>query len=261
MSWPEYLFGDSDKAARRLELLARVFKESTRAFLVNAAGSVRFRVALDLGCGPGFTTHLIADTLLCDRIIGFDASASFIRRARATAGERMSFLEQDITSVPLSSVRANLIFARFLLPHLHNPEAVIAKWASQLERDGLLLLEETESIHTIHPAFTRYLAIVEAMLTNQGNCLYVGQLIGGFDYPGGLISSFNELRKLPVRNRDAARMFALNLGTWKDSEFIRANYSRDSIQRLEQALAEIAITESSAQEIQWKIRQTAWRRS
>ena len=55
-------------------------------------------------------------------------------------------------------------------------------------------------------------------------------------------------------------MFALNLNTWKDSEFVRANYSRHSILELERALTEIAVTESSAREIEWNMRQAAWRK-
>jgi trans-aconitate 2-methyltransferase len=258
MRRPEYLFGDSDSAAQRLKLLASVYQESTRAFLANAAGSARFQLALDLGCGPGFTTHLIADALRCDRIIGLDASPSFIKLASATAGERMSFLQHDITAIPFPGGCANLIFSRFLLTHLRDPAAAVAKWATQLERNGLLLLEETETIHTAHPVFARYLAIVEAMLASQSGRLYAGHLVAGLDSPGGLKPAFSEIRSLPVRNCDAGRMFVLNLSTWKDNEFVRTNYSPGLILQLENDLTEIAAIESPAREIEWEIRQSAW---
>ncbi len=258
MSQPEYLFGDSNTAAQRLQLLASTYQESTRAFLERAAGSKRFHLVLDLGCGPGFTTHLINHTLHCDRVIGLDASAAFIELARGTVSERTSFLQHDITATPFPSGYANLIFSRFLLTHLHDPGAVIAKWATQLERGGLLLMEETETIDTVHPAFGRYLAIVEAMLASQSNRLYAGRLIADLDSPGGLKCTFNELRRLPVRNCDAARMFALNLSTWKDSEFVRTNYSAGFMLELERDLTEIADLESPAREIEWEMRQSAW---
>jgi trans-aconitate 2-methyltransferase len=236
-----------------------LYRESTRAFLAKAAGSALFRLVLDLGCGPGFTTHLINDTLRCGRVIGLDASAGFIELARATAaGERMSFLQHDITAIPFPSGCANLIFSRFLLTHLREAEAVVAKWAAQLEPRGLLLLEETESIETVHPEFGAYLAIVEAMLASQSSRLYAGRLIAELDSLGGLKCAFSELRSIPVRNCDAARMFALNLSTWKDSKFVSTNYSRDSILQLEHALTEIAAGESSAREIEWRMRQSAW---
>ncbi|MBV8357008.1 MAG: class I SAM-dependent methyltransferase [Deltaproteobacteria bacterium] len=215
-------------------------------------------MVLDLGCGPGFTTHLINDTLRCDRVIGLDASASFIELAHATANEGMSFLQHDITAIPFPSGCANLIFSRFLLTHLREPEAVIAKWATQLERGGLLLLEETEAIHTVHPAFGRYLVVVEAILASQSSRLHAGRLIADFDSPGGLKCTFSELRSVPVRNCDAARMFALNLNTWKESEFVRTSYSSSFIRVLANDLAEIAVVESSTTEIEWEMRQSAW---
>jgi trans-aconitate 2-methyltransferase len=133
---PEYLFGHSESAGRRLKLLASVCDESTRAFLKNAAGNTSFPLALDLGCGPGFTTRLINDTLRCDRIIGLDASGEFINPARATNGEQLAFLQHDVTAIPFPVGRANLIFSRFLLTHLRDSEAVVAKWATQLEHCG-----------------------------------------------------------------------------------------------------------------------------
>jgi trans-aconitate 2-methyltransferase len=258
VSQGRYLFGDNETAAQRLKLLARVYQESTRAFLAKAGGSARFQLALDLGCGPGFTTHLIADTLKCDRVIGLDASAGFIELARANSGKRLSFLQHDITAIPFPSEPANLIFARFLLAHLRDAAAVVAKWATQLQARGLLLLEETEAIHTTHPVFARYLTIVEAMLAGHSKQLYAGRLLASLDLQGELNPMMNQLSSVPVRNSDAARMFVLNLRTWKESEFVRTNYSPGFILELENDLAEIAAIESPAREIEWEMRQTAW---
>ena len=254
----QYLFGDSNTAAQRLKLLASVYQESTRAFLTNAAGSARFHLGLDLGCGPGFTTHLIAGTLRCDRVIGLDASASFIKLASATAGGRMSFTQHDITATPFPGGNANLIFSRFLLTHLRDPAAVVTKWVTQLEGGGLLLLEETEAIHTANPVFTRYLGILEEMLAEQSNQLYAGRMVASLASPGGLKSTFSELHGLSVRNSDAARMFASNLNALKDSKPVRTNYSSRLLLALENELREIAAIESPARQIEWEMRQSAW---
>jgi trans-aconitate methyltransferase len=243
---------------QRLKLLARVFRVSTRAFLVKTAGDAHFDLAFDLGCGPGFTTHLIADTLRCDRIIGLDASAAFIQLAQANSVQPVSFVQHDITAVPFPGGSAKLIFSRFLLTHLRQPAAVVARWATQLEKRGLLLLEETEAIDTAHPVFVRYLEIVEAMLASHANQLYAGHQLASLNLPARLKLMMSELRPVPVLNCDAARMFVLNLQTWKESEFLRANHSHDSIFELEQSLADIAAAESSASEIEWQMRQAAW---
>jgi SAM-dependent methyltransferase len=254
----QYLFGDTDPAVQRLQLLAVVYQESTRAFLARVAASGHFRFALDLGCGPGFTTRLMADTLACDRVIGLDASPAFIQLASGNSDERFSFLEYDIRAIPFPTGRANLIFSRFLLTHLRNAAEIAAKWLTQLEPQGLLLLEETESIHTSDRIFAHYLEIVEEMLAGHWNQLYAGHVVAGLNFRSEVKLVTNELTSVPVRNCDAARMFALNLQTLKENTFIRANYSPDSIVELEHALAEIARNESAASEIEWKLRQAAW---
>jgi trans-aconitate 2-methyltransferase len=53
-----YLFGDSDRAVYRLQVLADVFASSSRTFLQDVV-KMPPRLALDLGSGPGYTTHLL----------------------------------------------------------------------------------------------------------------------------------------------------------------------------------------------------------
>ncbi|MGO9063058.1 MAG: class I SAM-dependent methyltransferase [Candidatus Binataceae bacterium] len=260
MGKTKYLFGDSDIAARRLELVARVFEESTRAFLLEAAGGRAWGLAVDLGCGAGFTTRLITRTLRCAHAVGLDASESFIRLARAQDTDRTSFAIHDVTSAPFPCGRADLIFCRFLLTHLQDPRTIVARWATQLNPGGLLMIEETESIRTTHPVFARNLQIVEAMLASRSNLLYVGPLVGALGSPGGLKPSRNETRTVPVRNGDAAGMFVLNLNAWKEGEFVRVNYRRESILELEEDLTRIAGEESPAREIVWEMRQATFGR-
>src|SRR5271163_812659 len=100
MGETEYLFGDSDLAARRLELLARVFEESTRAFLLKAADRSARDLAIDLGCGLGLTSRLIAETLQYDHVIGLDTSENYVKLARLAGSNRVSFQIHDITGVP-----------------------------------------------------------------------------------------------------------------------------------------------------------------
>jgi hypothetical protein len=145
-----------------------------------------------------------------------------------------------------------------VLTHLRDAASVVANWTTQLEDRGLLLLEETEAIDTDHPVFTRYLRMVEEMLAGNSNQLYAGHIVASVNLPDGLNPIMNEPISLPVPNRDAACMFLLNLRTWKDSEFVRTNYARDSILELENSLAEIARYEPSACDIEWKLRQAAW---
>ena len=249
-----YLFGDSDVAVRRLEVLARVFASSTRAFLAEAGDEQR-AFAIDLGCGPGFTTHLIAGALRCDRVLGLDASPHFIELARTTTNDRVSFALHDVCAMPFPSAPADAIFCRFLLTHLRDPVNVVAKWATQLSRDGIIMIEETDSILTRHPTFARYLGIVEAMLASQSNALYAGPIVATLGAATGLMAMRNQMRRLKVINADAARMFVMNMQAWKDGDFIRANYPDEMIRELDDELSAIAQDASSSSDIEWCLRQ------
>ena len=69
-----YAFGDSAPAARRLALLADLFEPASQPFLARFAGR-QLGLAVDLGCGTGYTTRLLASVLEPCR-----ASASTSRR-------------------------------------------------------------------------------------------------------------------------------------------------------------------------------------
>lgn len=261
MSRPErerktYAFGDSELAARRLDLVADVFAPTTRAFL---AGAVDFRprLALDLGSGLGHATRLISDTLQPAATVGIESSPAFLSAARATTYDgSVSFIEHDVTRMPLPPGGADLIFARFLLSHLQRPEAVVADWTKQLGSGGLLLLEEVEWIQTLHPVFDAYLEIVAAMLAHHGSELYVGPRLDAMHEDTGWTRRSSRVVRLGPTTGQAARMFSMNLANWRRDDFVRATYPDEHIDRLEVGLSKLRASRGEA-EIRWGLRQIA----
>jgi SAM-dependent methyltransferase len=75
-----YTYGDSDLAGDRLALVARLFRPTSEAFL-RAASPREPDVALDLGCGPGYTTARVHEAAGARRTVGVDRSEAFARRA------------------------------------------------------------------------------------------------------------------------------------------------------------------------------------
>jgi trans-aconitate 2-methyltransferase len=237
-----------------------VFADSTRPFLRHVATGTR-RLAVDLGCGPGFSTHLLADVLTGDQVVGLDSSARFVAIARETTTATVSFHQHDVTSVPFPVPPADLLFCRLLLTHMNDPHSVIARWATQLRPGGLMLMEEVEWIDTAHPVFRPYLDIVEALLRHQSHDPYVGRTL---DERGGtetLIKRTSVVRRLPVTNQRAAAMFVLNAQAWSTHPFITTNYPWTTIAALQEELAALASTPSPASDIEWGMRQLVFERS
>lgn len=211
----DYSFGDTPGAASRLALLARVFAEPSRGFLAQA-GLAGCELAVDLGCGPGLTTRLLADSLGSRRTVGLDASPAFLAEARATAGPDLEFAEHDATRLPLPTGPADVVYARMLCSHLSDPEAAVRGWRGALRADGRLLLDEVEWIRTASPTFRRYLALVESLLAARGQCLAVGPRLAALALadPGRVVS--NRVRVHAVDPRAAAELFSRNLAQLRE---------------------------------------------
>jgi trans-aconitate 2-methyltransferase len=252
-----YLFGDSEPAARRLALLASLFEASTRAFVREAWDGVG-GLAVDLGCGPGFTTRLLADELQCQQVAGLDTSAAFIDLARRAAGKRCAFYVHDTMQLPFPCGAAELIFCRFVLTHLRDPAEAVSRWSTQLRPKGIILLEETDAIETSNRTFREYLSIVEAMLRSQSNRLYAGAVIEELRPP--LLQAVSSgVRRVEVSNADAARIFTLNLQAWRDTKLISPQHLSDAMSELRHELLAIADTTADVSEITWLMRQAAFR--
>jgi SAM-dependent methyltransferase len=252
----KYAFGDTDLAAARLATVAEVFGPTSRSFLSNFAQR-SFDLALDLGCGTGRTTHLVAEVLRPGRMVGIDRSESFLSLARPSAVDGIYFVRHDVTAVPFPTDAAGLIYCRFLLSHLPRPQGQVVKWSTQLRPGGILLLDEVEWIRTTDPVFGLYLEMVAAMLERQGNNLYVGPLLEAMTDPADMSRRSSQLATLLPASRQVAKMFLMNLRLWGDDPFVREAYGEETLSNLESDLATLAESGSSG-EITWGLRQLSY---
>lgn len=254
-----YLFGDTDTAARRLRIVAAVYADSTRAFL-RARGPYRPQHAVDLGCGLGYTTHLIAEALDAAQVIGLDISERFVASAQQTRTDVVAFALHDVAQVPLPACPSALLFCRLLLTHMPDPQRLLAQWATQLQTHGVLLLEEVESIRTNSAVFTTYLDMQHTLLDQQNNRLYIGPVLEALPVPALLRKCASEVRFVQVAPAQAATMFALNFPSWKQHPFIQKQYAPTLIRHLEEQLQHISTAPDAQTEIEWGMRQLAYER-
>jgi len=260
-----YAFGDGPAAARRLDLLADLFEPASRTFLERVAGldglaGRRPGLAVDLGCGTGHTTRLVAEVLRPARILGLDQSEFFVGVAARSAGPAVGFAVHDVTRVPFPCPPADVCYGRLLLSHLPDPGAVLAAWATQLAPGGLLLADEVERIHTDLPALRGYLEVAGALLASRGHTLEVGPVLARLPDPPGLVRRDDRIGHLaPPANR-AAEMFARNLAVWRGQAVRAGVRTTQQLDRLAADLAAVADGEVDGS-IRWELRQLVLQRS
>ncbi|HEY4103679.1 MAG TPA: hypothetical protein VGM44_07295 [Polyangiaceae bacterium] len=69
------------------------------------------------------------------------------------------------------------------------------------------------------------------------------------------------LEETELRAEDMTELHAMNLGTWSNDSFAKANYDRDELRELEQTLGRIASGEVSARPIMLGMGQVVLRRA
>lgn len=254
-----YAFGDDDLAADRLGVLAGVFAPTTRAFL-GEFGIKGADVALDLGCGPGHTTRLLVETLRPHRVIGLDSSASFVALARRLHTQRgLGFLEYDVTRSPLPVTPADLIYERFLLAHLTEPESALSTWAQQLKPTGRLLIEEVEAIEASEPVLAFYLELAMGMLAARGQVLTVGPRLEQLYCSGDWVRRASRIVEVEPTTGEAARMFWLNLQAWRQDSYVEECVDPAALVELEADLRRL-VDADDRDRIHWQLRQLVFAR-
>ncbi len=233
-----YTYGDSAAAAERLQLLAEVYEPTTRAFLEEVVpGPVG--VAVDLGCGPGGTTSVLAAAVSPDRLIGIDRSERFLEQARR-AVPGAGFVNHAVTDVPFPWGSADVLYCRFVLGHLPDPSGALASWVSQLEPGGVLAVEEYERIESVHPSVARYLELSEAMVASEGANLRIGPVLEGVtSLPGAEVIVNREATFDPGPDR-IARIFQLNLPAMRANDFVKDAFDAGAVDEVEEGLRDLA---------------------
>ena len=201
-----YTFGDDRSALDRLLLVARAYEPVSRTFLTSHAPQY-VPTALDLGCGPGFSTQLVNEVCRPRTLVGVDSSGAFLRSARERLpGAR--FETHDVTASPLPGAPAELIYARLLLAHIADPLRVAQEWTSQLVPGGVLLIEDLEGVINPPGPLREYESVAAQIVRSGGGPMYAGAILGAL---GG------ETQNVTVPGAVAAQIYRLNVLRWRET--------------------------------------------
>jgi ubiquinone/menaquinone biosynthesis C-methylase UbiE len=233
-----YTFGDGDRAAARLTLLADVYAPTTRALLTRVPGvwPVRADRALDLGCGPGHSTELLHEAIGARETWGLDASERLLARARARLGPPLSFAAHDVERSPFPVTDVDVAYARHLLAHMADPARVLVACATAMRPGGILVLEETAALESADPVFAQYYAHVRALQAHYGQDTFVGARLGAIAETTPWTVIEFECRRAPLDARSMATLHAMNVRTWRNDPYASTAFDADRLTSMTEAL-------------------------
>ncbi len=134
--------------------LAQAYRESKTHSQANALASAadflsdrRYRAAVDIGAGPGFTAFAVADR--CDRVIATDITPEMLEQARTLRTERgapgVELALAAAERLPFADGAFDLVTCRTAAHHFLDVDAWLAEAARVLDHGGELILIDTIS--------------------------------------------------------------------------------------------------------------------
>lgn len=141
----DYVLATGNAAANRLRILHNVYGPGARELLLRA-GIQRGMSVVDLGCGVGMTTQLLAELVgPTGEVVGVDYSSAQVEQARALLPAELSnvrFVEASANDTGLRREAFDVVYCRFLLIHLQDPESALREMHELLKPEGIMAIED-----------------------------------------------------------------------------------------------------------------------
>lgn len=183
-----YVLPTGDKDAARLEIIHDVYKSAGESAML-ATGIPQGGTVADIGCGTGPVSLWLASQVGSKgRVDAVDIDASQLaiasKRINTSSSDKaislgeINFHEKSAYALDLPRNTYDLVFSRFLLCHLQNPELALQKMLAILKPGGHLVIVDIDmpSMFTI-PHSDVYTEIIDLSLKG-GKALGVDYKIG-----------------------------------------------------------------------------------
>jgi ubiquinone/menaquinone biosynthesis C-methylase UbiE len=247
MQRTSYIIRGGVEGRERLRLLANMLRPTTRRLFEE----IRFDsgiACLDCGCGGGDVTFELARrTGPTGRVLGLDIDDVVLELARGEAASQglnhVEFRRANIDEVELGPV-FDLVYSRFLLTHLPNPQRTLAKMHGALRPGGVLLVEDVDfEGHFSHPecdAFRQYVRLYSEVSRRLGHDPNIGRRLpellsrSGFDRVEVLVAQPAAL------DGDAKRISPITMELIADSILTEGLANKHEVDRIIAELHEFA---------------------
>lgn len=144
---------DQFNDANRVDELKRLEKQATigqqfEKELLEGLGIPRTGQLVEIGCGPGFVTGLMASMFMEASVLGIDNSTEMIDVANKVVKPmhpNVDFMHGDAYSISLQDNSYDLVYGRMLYQHLKNPKKAATEAVRILKSRGQLCVVDVDA--------------------------------------------------------------------------------------------------------------------
>ncbi len=177
--------GEAGKA--RLHVIGDALWPTTAAVLHDGGGICPGMNCLDLGCGGGDVALAMARLVEpAGRVVGIDMDAVKVDLARADAAEQnLSNVEFRVGDAATLDAEAeyDIVYARLLLAHVKEPDAVLARMVAAVKPGGAVVVEDLDHTAVFSypacPDLDRYVTLFDDVVRRRGGDPAIGPRLPG----------------------------------------------------------------------------------
>ncbi|MDQ3851642.1 MAG: methyltransferase domain-containing protein [Thermoproteota archaeon] len=142
-----YILGNRDSEITRLEMQATLFEPLTKQTLLNA-GLKKGMTCIDIGCGSGSVTRLMANMVgNTGRVVGVDIDSRYLQYCNRNISSRQNieFVHDDICKSRLDSEeRFDIVYSRFMFHHLTDRRQAVRSMKRLTKRGGTIMIQDLD---------------------------------------------------------------------------------------------------------------------
>jgi SAM-dependent methyltransferase len=181
-----YAIGGGKEGKERLSLISQVLLPTTLQ-LLNTVGLSKGMKCLDMGCGGGHVTKLLASLVGPQgKVTGTDSDGEILALAQQDASaehlNNIEFRQADASSYQDEEIY-DLVYARFLLTHLCEPEKCLVAMTRTCKPDGVIVVEDIDFTGSFcYPycaAYQKYLELYQQVIYRRGGDPDIGPKLPG----------------------------------------------------------------------------------
>ena len=181
-------FTDSQKELERLMKQAKQIEPFEQSVL-QSAGLTEGMKALDVGCGPGIISCLMAKMVGNNgEVLGVDASDDLLATANTIGKtsdlQNITFQKADVFALDIPENSIDFIYSRLVFQHLHDPQAAMEQLLRVLKPGGILCIADIDddwlSIEPEPEAFKSLIKRSTQAQAQLGGDRFVGHKLGSY---------------------------------------------------------------------------------
>lgn len=137
-----------ERNLERQKLLAQILNPLTIP-VVERIPREGVRRVLDLGCGQGHTSRMLAEQFPGAAVTGLEYDHALVAYASSNAPATVRFEQGNAASLPYEDASFDFVFTRYLLVHLPDPDATIREMLRVVRPGGFVMAYEPDCTVTV----------------------------------------------------------------------------------------------------------------